>query len=586
MKRLDSGEGDVLRFDGSRLKWSNNTGSVAGYWQARGQPPNRGYAHLYEGKTPLTGFFVNTNKTGNPYRIPCQNEELHRLLFDLRVWQEKMNPAVQPIPPELYIDGVELADEGKMDDYPEIFSLFRLPNDLRSGRQSSPPNARRTNEFWQILMAELERRLALENPDGEVAPLVKRQEKTGQAYAAKYNPHGLRVAGLTMMLDQKIPIEVISKLIAGHMTILMTLYYIKFDPATVHQKLDEAGQTRESAEIAACLREVKSADYESAQRRTAVLQPDGLLAATSMDATDKMFWADTGIGFCPWDGTRCHDGGKVLRKSARSDGMDASTYAPVEGGERNCVLCRHFISGPAWRNPQWLYGTKLARQLATKARRVEALNEELKDLLSSRNEANVAARRRLDRDIEARQVEVAAVSTEQEIVAKGMWNTHCLLEACAAIDVTSVTGSGSELGSALVAHSENSVVEYMEVSEFEQAAVLTAAGRIYPILHDDEAEASCNRFIDAVLWHNGAVPLTFAPLEDAAKAKGQDALARLILERVKRAELQALEDGSLKLQDLDLDQEASAVVTAAIGAPLFVLASGRGPGPKRLGSNL
>jgi len=487
MKRFDSGEGDLTRFDGNRLAWETNHGPAAGYWDAKRMPANRGYAYSFDGTPPFTGFFVNTNKTGQPYLIPWENEALHRRLYELRLWQEMHNPVAGPIPPSLYVDDVEDADEGKLEDYPDIFALFRLQTARRSGRQGAPPNIRKTGEFWQLLMAELERRLALEANGGPYPKLVKRQEKTGQAYAAKYNPHGLRVAGLTMMLAKKIPIEIISKLIAGHKSILMTLYYMKFEPSQVNELLSEARLTEEAAAISASMQELRESTLEQARSQAAVMHQDGLEAATAMDSTDKMFWVDTCIGFCPWDGTRCHDGGKVLRKFVRPDGKNTNTYAPVEGGERNCVLCRHFISGPAWRNPLWLHGSKLTRHLATKATRVDELQARLNELVDSRDTAEGQIATKIDKEIETLQVEVSALSVEQATIGAGIYATQCLLEACEAIEAAS---SGTDGTGGLIAQPEHSIVEYLETSNFEQAAILTAAGRVYPMIHDVEAEAA------------------------------------------------------------------------------------------------
>lgn len=567
MKRLDSGEGDVERFDAATMSWGPNKGPLAGYWARTCGDANRGYARRLEGEPPITGFAVNTNKTGDPYVVPWQNEELHRMLHSLRLWQEKHNPISAPIGPALYVDSAEDADAGKLEEYPDIFPLFRLPADRRSGRQGCPPNARRTNEFWQQLMAELERRWNEENPAEDHIQIVKRQEKTGQPYGAKYNPHGLRVAGLTLMVQTKVPIEVLSKLVAGHKTILMTLYYTSPDPAAVNDALDEAAQARDAEMAAACLRDLRSAAFESAQRRAAYISEDGLRAATSMDETNKMFWSDTGLGICPWDGTRCGDGGPVLRKDKRPNGAEFNVHAPVEGGERNCVLCRHFITGPAWRTPLWLYGTKLTRQLATRAERINQLQHELDGLYQDGADGDRAQRRRLAREIEGREMEMNRLSQEQETLGKAIWNIHRLLEICAEIE-DARPSDGRSQGDALIAHDESSVVEYVEVSEFEQSAIITAAGRIYPVVHDAEAEAARDRFLDAVLWYSGGQPLTFAPLPDDAKRRALDSLADLILQRVEREEMAALAAGSLRLQDLSLDGEAVAAVSAAVGQPV------------------
>ena len=188
-----------------------------------------------------------------------------------------------------------------------------------------------------------------------------------------------------------------------------------------------------------------------------------------------------------------------------------------------------------------------------------------------REAAGTSARARLAKEIERRRVEVDAVTVELEIVAKGIWNTQRLLEACRQIDCV-VSSDDGEIGgsNALVAHDGNSVVEYLEVSEFEQAAIITAGSRVYPILHDAEAEAARDKFLDAIMWRSGKQPLTFAPLDAATKRRGLDAFSRLLLERVKREEVAALASGALRLQDLHLEGEALAAISAAIGSPISI----------------
>jgi hypothetical protein len=572
MKRLDSGEGDLRRFDGETMTWGPNTSTMAGYWAKQRQgKENCGYAHHFDGKPPITGFAINTNKTGNPYVIPWQNETLHRMFYRLRQWQETYNPIKAPIGPALYVDGVHHTDAGKLNDYPDIFPLFRLPADSRGGRQCCPPNARRTNGFWHELMAELERRWNAFNHEENHIQIVEFHEKTGQPYSAKYNAHGLRVAGLTLMVQTKVPIEVISKLIAGHKTILMTLYYIKPDPATVHAALDEAAQAREADTVAASFRDLKTASFEAAQKRAAFISDDGLRAATAIDASNKMLWSDTGLGICPWDGTRCSDGGPRLRKEQYKNGRKANVYASVEGGEGNCILCRHFITGPAWRTPLWLYGSKLMREFAALAGEIGNLQQELDRLYESHVSADgLHPRQKRPPGLERYETEINRLSHDQEILGKAIWNVHRLLEMCAEIEAKQTPDDSDSPGGALIAHDTTSVVEYVTVSEFEQAAFITAAGRIYPVVQDAEAEAARNRFLDALMWHSGEQPLTFAPLPEDVKRRGLDALARFILARVKREEMAALADGSLRLQDLELHGDAVAVVSAAVGQPIRI----------------
>lgn len=80
IRRLDSGEGDLKRFDGHSMTWVENSGPHAGYWRNMGADDPRGYARRV-GRSTVTGFFINSNKTGKPFVIPWQNSRAHSLLY-------------------------------------------------------------------------------------------------------------------------------------------------------------------------------------------------------------------------------------------------------------------------------------------------------------------------------------------------------------------------------------------------------------------------------------------------------------------------------------------------------------------------
>ena len=565
-KRLDSGEGDVDTFNGESMAWGLNDGSNAGHWFRKHDSGQHGYAAEVRGSaSSITGFFVNTNKTGAPYIVPWQNEKLHRLFWDLRCWQEKWAPILKPIPPSAYVDGSDFEEDNESRDLPHIFPLFRMPADARSGKQASPPNSRRTNEFWNALMAELERRLQAQDPT--FPPIVKRNEKTGQAHGAYYNPHGLRVAGISAMMQSGVPIEVISKLVAGHAAILMTLYYGKFDPAHIHLLLEKALDVYDSGSLGRAMMELRSSSLEEARRRSVAVSQDGMQAAYAMSALDKRMWSDTSIGICPWGGTRCSDGGPKMRTDVRPNGLDQSIYGPVEGGERNCVQCRHFVTGPAWNVPLWLYGTKLARELGAYGRSIEDLTRRLQSLENQKVGADKRSKSKLQQDIDAENTQMRVLQDAQMVTGRSMWSTHLLLEACAAIGEETV-GKRDDSGTALVSTDEGSLVEYMEISNFEQAALLTGASRVYPILQSKVTEMERDRLLDSIAFYNNKVPLTFAPLSDGEKRRGQDAFAQLMLKRIGRAESQALQDGSLDIRDLKIDDEEWKTVSVTLGVPV------------------
>ncbi|WAJ28904.1 VPA1269 family protein [Antarcticirhabdus aurantiaca] len=239
-KRLDSGEGDLDRFEPTTNRWIKNKGPHRGHWvNAEKKRPHRGFAARMP-NSKLTGIFVNTNKTGKPFVIPWQNFEFFRLLDELRMFQEKHQPIDAPIHPEVYIEQADNVPKSALSQYPSIFPLFRVPDSRMRKGLYTLPNNRMTNQFWQFLMAELERRHNIENPDDPLS-IVNRPEKypNGQPHGAVFKPHGMRVAGITALAEAGVPITIISKFVAGHDTILMTLYYYHLRPELIHQLIAE-----------------------------------------------------------------------------------------------------------------------------------------------------------------------------------------------------------------------------------------------------------------------------------------------------------------------------------------------------------
>ena len=128
-----------------------------------------------------------------------------------------------------------------MKQLPKVFqtaSFFRSAREVRgAATRHMPPTERSIGLFWNAAMDELEKRLRSEGLDIQ---LVLNRNEHGQAQEVLYTPHSLRVAGLTSLAEQGVPIEVLSKLVAGHKSILMTIYYIKHDYAHITEVLNEA----------------------------------------------------------------------------------------------------------------------------------------------------------------------------------------------------------------------------------------------------------------------------------------------------------------------------------------------------------
>ena len=125
--------------------------------------------------------------------------------------------------------------EAILQQIPDRFYLFRNPSALEP---QSPMSSNVLHRYFLDIMQEAEKRL--QEQGEEIQIITKINEQTGQPERAIYSPHGLRVAGLTAMAENGVPIEVLSKIIAGHASILMTLHYIVYSDRKVTEVLNGA----------------------------------------------------------------------------------------------------------------------------------------------------------------------------------------------------------------------------------------------------------------------------------------------------------------------------------------------------------
>jgi hypothetical protein len=577
LARFDSGEGDCRAFDGAKRVWQDNVSLAAGYWKQRdGQTaPERGYAkQLGDAVQPVTGIFINTNKTGDPYVIPWEHPVVHKKLWELRLWQEEHFPISAPLTPEQYVGSDEKAEEERLAALPSIFSLWRLPSGRRDHTHGAPPSWRRRDQVWQEIMLETERRWNERNPERQIE-IVKRQRKTGQTYRSLYNLHGLRVAGLTRLFMSGVPLEILSKLVAGHAGIVMTLYYLKFKPAHIHQILDDASQNA-IALSQAFIDDFRIWSFDEARRNVVSLHDGAIGAAVEQDTTHKLMYSDVTIGVCPFAGTRCSDGGETIVDT--SNGRRDKRYVPVEGGEKNCIMCRHLISGPPFMTQLWLYGTALLDRFDATSRQIAELETQRENEIAMRQRATSPADRlRHQTKITALEIQSNALTSSNLLLLKGVHRTHRLLEMCEKIRI----GLSEHSGSDLVVQDTAPVVELMEVSDFERSSIITAASRLFPMLHNGETEARRDVFLDKVMWEAGERPLTFAPLSPEQKRFGQDAFARMIMEKTDRVETQALIEGRVTLQDVGLVPDLKHLLPLDLPVPLYSAAIDHESGPMK-----
>jgi len=335
---LESGEGDT--------EWYENGGwvpNVSSHRPTTSKVIRRGFLRKIDnpGGPPLTGFFVNTNKTADRiaggveagYVIPWQHGEAIAIVEMLERWQRTFNPVEGPIAWSSLHDSVIQLSR------PRSGGAFFLMRDPGGTFRNEPVGSDRIARLWDNLLIELEMRLAKRGErlgDGSPIKLTRLSKKKGRnpIQRAAYGLHSLRVSIITALATQgELPLHLLSKLVAGHASVVMTLYYCKTDPVTLQRQLTEA-----SARVNEAGQQEFAAYLGSAHRvpEAVVAEPSGWDA---LKVGRSASWLMLETGVCPVGGTLCHKGGPLIA---------ANKHGPVPGKRMNCARCRFHLTGPAF----------------------------------------------------------------------------------------------------------------------------------------------------------------------------------------------------------------------------------------------
>jgi len=569
-KSLDSGEGDSEKYDFAGDCWTPNSGPIAGYWD-RSPSAHRKMRGVLNRQGEGFCFYVNTNKTGDRkhghgelsgYYVPWKYSPMIRLFSELRDWQEKYNPLSSPTK---YADvssafyGADAPSKNVEDSIPDRCYLFR---DIQGGDgKLAPPTDNRLYTLWRLLMDELEKRL---REKGEDVTIILSRNKSGGAMVARFPMHGLRVSGLTAFAEAGVPIEILSKLVAGHASILMTIYYLKYTAAHVTDVLSDARQKVEAIAAKDFGRHLRNRSIEDAMR-VAVANEDYTLEgiSTGQISTDQFF--DTGLGVCPHNGTRCGDG-LALNKTR---------FAPVPGGTKNCLRCRHFITGEPWLIPLVLNQQKLAGKVTDCAKKLEHFEIELEQAEDRRasiiNEGGVHdVPPALIRKIRQLEQEVDRHGLDLNELLSTMNRAHLIIEQVKALQKCPQKDGVP----ALLADAHARIGEYREGTRFELIDSVLQASRIYPVLQDDGYEMERRSYIDTIMFNNGMKPLTVLNLTEDQKRKAADAAGKWLMTKVGAQETQLLISGAQTLQELGFEaNEFSAKIEASRTELLYIEAA-------------
>lgn len=360
VRMLDSGEADTLRYENG--KWIKNPHDFALNRYSKGV-----FRQFKDNATGLesTGLYISTNKTADQnkdefergYEIPWQNEDVLYWLEKLRNWQEKYNPISK------LVDCLTLERKHTKDKKSKAYLsamghccfLFRDASSKNKNDKTKPIITESLQRFWYKLLKKLEENLLASADtlsDGTALRLVHDygENYKNEKKKTEFPLHSLRVSLITCyIMDAKLPLPVVSKLLAGHSRIIMTVYYTKLTPAVMKDKMTEADKLLDDKSQESVRTFLKDAEMRQIECKMAY--NDGQSIESALVNRNPIGWENRHHGLCLAGSNTvrsdecatvagCWNGGELIA----SRGSAGKIYDSVPHGSENCVRCRWFIT--------------------------------------------------------------------------------------------------------------------------------------------------------------------------------------------------------------------------------------------------
>jgi hypothetical protein len=342
----------------------------------------------------VLAIYVSTNKTGDfvaqgrrkGYTISWCPDEVRDVLIMMREWLQRYG---------FYINKpIEAVENGRKDrrhearDYAhkvEVFPLFRDPVRRNSPQ---PVSRERLEKFYFEILFEAQEIILKHNP--QLKPFIvrkikergkegkkresKQQLRTHIIYETEHDLHSLRVTGISNLAEAGVPIEFISKVMAGHSTIFMTIYYSKIDPRKIREHLEQANEYAKTR-VAAGYRGEWLFSRRDGENFKALQW-----SSSDADGTWKVYID----GICP--GTSCSEGGPLVGKN--------KTPTPVP--QSRCPLCRFWLTGPKFLAGLEIEMNRLFHRIHRDEQKIKALNEEKTRLEIKRDKGDLSVQGQLN----------------------------------------------------------------------------------------------------------------------------------------------------------------------------------------------
>lgn len=569
VRMLDSGEADTARY--VQGNWVKNMSPLAEGTEKN--PLNRGVFRQMTDNikhVSMTGLYINTNKTADRgkeewrkgYTIPWEHPEVLRWLEKLRDWQAKYNPIVGPMPwvrlNNKHIGAAKA--EASLNAMGSTCFLFRDAAGKGDDR-FKPITYVALDSPWYKLLQTLENQCAT-NKVLDIAgnPLVF--VRAGSQKTTYYPLHSLRVSLITAYaIEGGVPMAILSKCIAGHARLIMTLYYTKAGITYCTETMDAATKRLMVNEQENFARWLKDKSYEQMEASAAFNDPAAIRAViqavqhgVSLVKDDK--------GFCPKGGWGCDSGGVYA-----NDYTGKTTYGEVPGyPQKNCPRCRWFFTGPAFIDGLNNHWNHIQLQMGDVGERVAKLEGQIISLEDQQFECQEDDLPFMEQDQLAtlRKIYQAEVEKNNKH-AEDSSATYRLIARCTILAKGSQLSDGIQLVAVGALHDVRIAID--ECSKLQQVLNAVAGSTVYPEHDVSKAVLQAGKALDMMLARNGKEPVCFQLSDDELPSVVAHMTRLLATEAGSIKDAMPFVEGARRLAelglDMDLDLEALARDMAA-----------------------
>lgn len=567
VRMLDSGEMDTYKYIQDTItdpgKWIKNNSPLSE--GDKNNPFEKGVLRKFVDPTckiEMTGFFINTNKTADinkeedkkGYEIPWQYEQAQYWLAKLRDWQQKYNPVTKPTPwTELTASHLGNSKDIKILKQMGCATfLFRNASSLEE--KHLPIADGSINILWHKILNELEIKLN-EISDGEKSIRFIKNEKT-----TFYPLHSLRVSLITAYaLEGGVPMPILSKMVAGHARLIMTLYYTKPGISYVTDVMNQASQNILEKEKESFDRFLRDAKYEQLDNNIAINDPIALEAIIDAQQSGaSIIIGDKGI--CPKGNFGCNCGGTFI-----NDDTGTTTFGPVPGfPEQNCVRCRWFVTGPAFLPGLVHHFNTIGYNMSETAKRVIKFQDIIELLEDNKFDCENNNQIFTEHEKLSKYTNLYIQEIQKNDKLANDYNaTLRLIDKC--VKLAKNISSKESIQLVTVSSSDDIGFRIRNTeSEFEQLQIICNGAEIFPETDASKAVLQRSQIIDLTLAENGKKPVMFR-LTDEEQLVAGNQFMRIIMNKLeslnKMSELESFKEavpyaiGRKKLEEIGLTNE-------------------------------